>query len=126
MIRDDDATTFSHDIKFQNVTISLGSVKQFIQVEGTNQVVDDKRIVFDNVIFKGRITNRQANSVTISNSPEITLNKVQIPEGNILLNNAGAAKIQDLNAPQSNIINANSKGRKLQVLKSKYRALKDD
>ena len=126
MIRDDDATTFSHDIKFQNVTISLGSVKQFIQVEGTNQVVDDKRIVFDNVIFKGRITNRQANSVTISNSPEITLNKVQIPEGNILLDNAGAAKIQDLDAPQSNIINANSKGRKLQVLKSKYRALKDD
>ncbi len=124
-INDDDKITYSHNITFKNIKFSVSAIKQFIEVKGTGQQDIDNKITFDNIIFEGRVLNKQANAISITNSPGVTLNKVQVSEGNILLNNAGSAKIDGLNAPQSNIINRNSKGRKPQVLASKFRGMKN-
>ncbi|MBV9961193.1 MAG: hypothetical protein JO072_03005 [Parafilimonas sp.] len=121
-IRDDNAVTFSHDINFKNVTLTLGNIKQFVTIRGTNQVVDDKLIQFDNVSFNGRPLNK--NSVNIANSTGVILNKVSVSNGNILLDNSADAKITNLNAPNSDIIDQNNRGKKSEVIASKYRAMR--
>jgi hypothetical protein len=123
-IRDDDAVTFSHDINFKNVTLTLGNIKQFITIRGTDQVISDKLIRFDNVSFNGRPLNK--NSINISNSTGVVLNKVSVSNGNIVLDNSADAKISNLDAPNSDIIDQNNRGKKSQVISSKYRAMRNN
>jgi hypothetical protein len=125
IIRDDNEITFSHDITFRNVSISIGGLKQFVEVMGTEQVPDDRKIVFDNVSFNGAVSN-PGRAISITNSPAITLSRIKMSQGNIFLDNAASAKIDNLDAPQSDIINRNGKGQKPQVVASKFKQLKNN
>jgi hypothetical protein len=126
LIKDDNKITYTHDVTFRNVVINLNGIKKFLQVDGTQQVQEDRKLLFDNISFNGKVYSKDGSAITVSNSPAVTLNKIKMSHGNIALDNVQSAVITNLDAPQSDIINKRGNTKKLQLVGSKYRSLKNN
>jgi hypothetical protein len=101
-IVDDNESVYVHDITFENISIKVGVIGQYIKIRGKSETTN-KKILFNNVQFEGEVASKRY-SVYISNSPDISLENVTVSQGDIYISNVKNAKIKNLKASNSVVV----------------------